>query len=138
MFTAHAQDVAEAEGDLGSATQAGFAAISPSPSPLTIWSNGHASRWTLRAGRSQPGRRSHAAEAARALRPRWRRCEAVEDSEWALFRDREVRHASCTGGKAGASISSGQTTERGELVTIGRFIDRGAGWKLGLPSNPSV
>jgi CheY-like chemotaxis protein len=139
MFTAHAQDVAEAEGAISDrAKQAGFAAILAKPFTL----DDLVETVARAVGRSEPFDRSRGAEESRtrelvrALKARG--ASDVRPSkmrEWALFRDHEGAWRQLYWWQGRGVYQLGRYQESGELVMIGQFIDREAALELALPSS---
>ena len=138
MFTAHAQDVAEAEEATSDrAKQAGFAAILAKPFTL----DDLVETVARAVGRSEPFDRSRGAEESRtrelvrALKARG--ASDVRPSkmrEWALFRDHEGAWRQLYWWQGRGVYQLGRYQESGELVMIGQFIDREAALELALPS----
>lgn len=138
MFTAHAQDVAEAkEATSDRAKQAGFAAILSKPFSLD-----ELVETVARAvGRSEPFDRSRGAEESRTrelvLELKARGATDVRPSkmrEWALFRDQDNAWRQLYWWQGRGVYQLGRYQESGELVMIGQFTDREAALELALPS----
>ena len=141
MFTAHAQDVAEAEEAISDrARQAGFAAILSKPFSL----DDLVETVARAVGRSEPFDRSRGAEESRtrelvrALKARG--ATDVRPSkmrEWALFRDHDGAWRQLYWWQGRGVYQLGRYQESGELVMIGQFIDREAALELALPTTAS-